>query len=247
MDTVNARARHPWRVSHAQATGIQDALRPRVVTAPLPADPRLVAGADVAYSRRTHRVYAAVVVMALPSLETVETVGVTRPATFPYIPGLLSFREVPPLLDAFERLAQAPDVLVFDGQGLAHPRRFGLACHAGLLLDVPSIGCAKTRLVGEHGVVPDRRGASALLRVEGETVGAVVRTRSGVNPVFVSPGHRADIPSAVDLVLALAARYRLPEPQRRAHQATVALHARDRGRPAPPVKAYRDFVPKRPR
>jgi deoxyribonuclease V len=244
---VKARVLHPWRVSHAQAAGIQDALRPRLVAAPLPKDPRLVAGADVAYSRRTHRVYAAVVVVELPSLETVESVGVTRTATFPYIPGLLSFREVPPLLEAFERLVRRPDVLVFDGQGLAHPRRFGLACHAGLLLDAPSIGCAKTRLVGEHGPVPGRRGASVPLRAGGETIGAVVRTREGVNPVFVSPGHRADTPSAVGLVVALAARYRLPEPQRRAHHATVALHARDRGRPAAGVRTHPDFVPKRPR
>lgn len=244
---MKARALHPWRVSHAQAVGIQETLRPRIAAAPLPKEPRLVAGADVAYSRRTHRVYAAVVLVELPSLETVESVGVTRAATFPYIPGLLSFREAPPLLDAFERLSQAPDVLVFDGQGLAHPRRFGLACHCGLLLDAPSIGCAKTRLVGEHGAVPDRRGASVPLRVNGETVGAVARTREGVNPVFVSPGHRADTVSAVDLVLALAVRYRLPEPQRRAHRATAALHGRDRGRPAPRVRTYPDFVPGRPR
>ena len=208
-----------------------------------------MAGADVAYSRRTHRVYAAVVVVALPSLETVETVGVARPATFPYIPGLLSFREVPPLLDAFERLAQAPDVVVFDGQGLAHPRRFGLACHAGLLLDVPSIGCAKTRLVGEHDAVPDRRGASALLRVEGETVGAVVRTRPGVNPVFVSPGHRADIavgrrPRAGPRGALTGFRNRSAEPTRPPWPCTPGTA----GRSAPPVSGpIRDFVPKRPR
>ena len=242
---MKARALHPWRVSHAEAVGVQEALRPRLVSAPLPKGPRLVAGADVAYSRRTHRVYAAVVVVALPALETIETAGVARPAAFPYVPGLLSFREAPPLLEAFERLSQAPDVLVFDGQGLAHPRRFGLACHVGLLLDTPSLGCAKTRLVGEHDPVPDRRGASTPLRAEGETVGAVVRTRRGVNPVFVSPGHRADTPSAAGLVLALATRYRLPEPQRRAHYATVALHARDRGRPAVPVRTHPNFVPKR--
>lgn len=243
---MKARALHPWRVSHAEAVGVQEALRPRLAAAPLPESPRLVAGADVAYSRRTHRVYAAVVVVALPALETVETVGVARPAAFPYVPGLLSFREAPPLIEAFERLSLAPDVLVFDGQGLAHPRRFGLACHVGLLLDTPSLGCAKTRLVGEHGPVPDRRGASTPLRVGAETVGAVVRTRRGVNPVFVSPGHRADTPSAVGLVLALAARYRLPEPQRRAHHATVALHAQDRGRPAAVVRTHPNFAPKRP-
>ena len=188
-----ARTLHPWRVSYLQAIDIQDTLRQR-----------LVAGADVAYSRRTHRVYAAVVVVAFPSLETVETVGIARRATFPYIPGLLSFREIPPLLKAFERLARVPDVLVFDGQGLAHPRRCGLACHAGLLLDMPSLGCAKTRLVGEHRTVSTRRGAFSPLMLGGARVGAAVRTRTGVRPVFVSPGHRADVGSSVDLVLSLA-------------------------------------------
>ena len=237
-----ARTLHPWRVSYRQAVDIQDTLRSQLLTEPLPKRPRLVAGADVAYSRRTHRVYAAVVVVALPSLDTVETVGVARRATFPYIPGLLSFREVPPLLKAFERLTHAPDVLVFDGQGLAHPRRFGLACHAGVLLGVPSLGCAKTRLVGEHRPVSTRRGASSALMLDGEQVGAVVRTRAGVKPVFVSPGHRADVGSAVDLVRALATRYRLPEPQRRAHQATVALYTRDQGRVAPRATSYSGFI-----
>ena len=236
-----ARTLHPWRVSYLQAIDIQDTLRQRLVTKPLPARPRLVAGADVAYSRRTHRVYAAVVVVAFPSLETVETVGIARRATFPYIPGLLSFREIPPLLKAFERLARVPDVLVFDGQGLAHPRRCGLACHAGLLLDMPSLGCAKTRLVGEHRTVSTRRGAFSPLMLGGARVGAAVRTRTGVRPVFVSPGHRADVGSSVDLVLSLATRYRLPEPQRRAHLATVALYRRDRGRAAPRVKSYPGF------
>ena len=232
-------------MSYRQAVCIQDTLRQRLVTESLPARPRLVAGADVGYSRRTHRVYAAVVVVAVPSFETVETVGVARHATFPYIPGLLSFREIPPLLKAFERLTQVPDVLVFDGQGLAHPSRFGLACHAGLLLDVPSIGCAKTRLVGEYQPVSIHRGALSPLMLDGHRVGTVVRTRAGVRPVFVSPGHRADVRSAVDLVLALTTRYRLPEPQRRAHQATVALYQRDRGRQAPRARPYPGFISRR--
>ncbi len=237
-----AQSLHPWRVSFQQATEIQNALASQVLRAPLPPRPRLVAGADVAYSRRTHRVYAAVVVVALPSLDTVETVGVARRASFPYIPGLLSFRELPPLLVAFERLQHRPDVVVCDGQGLAHPRRFGLACHAGLLLDLPSIGCAKTRLVGEHRTVGSRRGAAVSLFLDGSPAGAAVRTRKGVKPVFVSPGHRADIGSAVELVLALATRYRLPEPQRRAHQATVALYRRDQGRQASPARRYPSYV-----
>ena len=236
---------HPWRVSHRQAIEIQEALRAQLVTVPLPDEPRWVAGADVGYSRRTHRVYAAVVVVELPSFDTVETVGVTRRATFPYIPGLLSFREMPPLLTAFERLSRTPDVVVFDGQGLAHPRRFGLACHGGLLLDLPSIGCGKTRLVGRHRPVGVRRGSTTPLVHDGEPVGAVVRTREGVSPVFVSPGQRADIDSAVRLVRRLASRYRLPEPQRRAHQATTALYRRDRERPAPRVRSYSGFIPAR--
>lgn len=236
---------HSWRVSYLEAVAIQDRLRSRLRSEPLPSRPRLVAGADVAYARRTHRVYAAVVVLAVPSLEIVETVTVARRATFPYIPGLLSFREAPPLLAAFERLTRAPDLVVFDGQGLAHPRRFGLACHVGLLLDIPSIGCAKTRLVGTHRRVGIHRGASAALMFEGERIGAVVRTREGVSPVFVSPGHRADVASATRLVLSLAPRYRLPEPQRQAHQATVRRYQRDRDLEGPAVRTYRNFVPRR--
>ena len=237
-----AQSLHPWRVSFQQATAIQSALASQVVTSPLPTSPHLVAGADVAYSRRTHRVYAAVVVVALPSLDTVETVRVARRATFPYIPGLLSFRELPALLAAFKRLRNEPDVLVCDGQGVAHPRRCGLACHAGLLLDLPSIGCAKTRLVGDHRSVGPRRGASESLCLDGDVVGAVLRTRERVKPVFVSAGHRADIQSAVDLVLALASPFRLPEPQRRAHRETQALYQRDQGRHTSPERRYPSFV-----
>jgi deoxyribonuclease V len=170
--------------------------------------------------------YAAVVVVALPSLELVETAGAVRRARFPYIPGLFTFRELPPLLAAFERLRREPDVLMFDGHGLAHPRRFGLACHAGLLLERPSVGCAKTILVGEPEPLGERRGAQARLVDAGETVGAVVRTRDGVKPVYVSVGHRVDLDSAVRLVLSTTGRLRLPEPLRLAHQATTQLMRR---------------------
>ena len=169
---------------------------------------QLVGGADVAYSRFTKRVYAAVAVVAVPSLDLVEMVRITRRATFPYIPGLLAFRELPPLIAALERLSQEPDVLLFGGQGIAHPRRFGLACHAGVLFDKPSLGCAKSRLIGEHGRVGSRRGAFAQLVDDGDTVGAALRTRSHVRPVFVSPGHLTDISTAIPVFVVTDSTFR---------------------------------------
>ncbi len=214
---------HPWRVSYREAVGIQNSLRERLRLEPLARPLRLVAGADVAYPRLSRRTYAPVVVLALPSLDVVEVTEAACRARFPYIPGLLTFREVPPLLKAFARLRSEPDALLFDGQGLAHPRRFGLACHAGLLLGTPSVGCAKSRLVGTPGPVGPERGALAELSFDGGVVGAAVRTRPGVKPVYVSPGHLVDVPSAVDLVLATTRRFRIPEPLRLAHQASTAL------------------------
>ena len=244
---MTARTLHPWRVSSRQAGEIQEHLRNQLRLEPLPSRLRLVPAADAGYSQHTHRMCAAVVVVTWPSCDIVGTVSVARRATFSYIPGLLSFRELPPLLAAFARLTCVPDVVVFDGQGLAHPRRFGLTCHAGLLLDIPSVGCAKTRLIGEHDEVGARKGSTAVLRLQGETIGAAVRTRAGVKPVFVSPGHRADALSAVTLVLALATRFRLPDLQRFAHRATVRRCQRDRvrGLPAEEVRGYRNFIPRR--
>lgn len=224
---MQARVLHPWRVSYDEGLAIQRRLRGELRVAPLsPADVRLVAGADVAYSRRTHRMYASVVVCSLPDLAVVETRHAVRRARFPYIPGLFSFREVPPLLVAFARLQAPPDLLLFDGQGLAHPRRFGLACHAGLLLDRPSIGCAKSLLVGRHGALDEARGGRADLVHEGQVVGCALRTRDGVRPAYVSIGHRIDLPSAEALVLGTTRRFRLPEPLRLAHQQTTALMRR---------------------
>ena len=230
---------HPWRVSYAQALEIQASLRRRMRLTPLRRAPRLVAGADVAYSRLTHRMYAAVVVMEMPSFEVVEVAESVSSARFPYIPGLFSFREIPPLLRAFGRLRRTPDAILFDGQGLAHPRRFGLACHAGVLLATPTIGCAKSRLVGEHAPVGPRRGDRADLLFEGEVVGVALRTRAGVKPVFVSAGHRVDLASAIDVVLATTRGFRLPEPVRLAHRATTALMRRADPRLSPPRR--RDY------
>lgn len=240
---MKARRLHPWRVSCAEAVAWQVRLRRRLRLVPPARPPRLVAGADVAYSAATHRMYAAVVLVELPGLRVMETArGVTR-ARFPYLPGLFTFRELPPLLRAFARLRGRPQALLFDGHGLAHPRRFGLACHAGLLLRTPAVGCAKSRLVGEHDPPGPRRGDGAPLRVGEETVGVALRTREGVAPVFVSPGHRADLDFAVDLVLRSTSRYRLPEPIRLAHAATRDLMRRlDPGAPRARRRDYPDFV-----
>jgi len=234
---------HPWRVSYRQAVAIQESLREQLRLEPLSAPVALVAGADVAYSRASHRMCAAVVLVACPSLKIVETARAVSRARFPYIPGLFTFREVPPLLKAFRQLRARPDALLFDGHGLAHPRRFGLACHAGLLLQAPAVGCAKSRLVGTHGAVGHARGSAADLVLDGLTVGAVVRTRAGAKPVYVSPGYLVDLPSAIALVLATTGRYRIPEPIRLAHQATARMQqtvdARVRG---PISRTYPDFI-----
>jgi deoxyribonuclease V len=233
---------HPWKVSTREATEIQRSLRERLRLEPLRREVRVLAAADVAYSRPTHRMYAAVVAVRLPGFEVVEIATACQLARFPYIPGLFSFREVPPLVRAFARLKSRPDAVLFDGQGLAHPRRLGLACHAGLLLGVPTAGCAKSRLVGEHGPVPMRRGGRAALMHEGDVVGAVVRTRAGVSPVFVSPGHLMDVDSAVDLVLKATGRYRIPEPLRLAHHATTTLMRDKDPRLTPPrSRRYANF------
>jgi deoxyribonuclease V len=230
---------HPWRVSYHEALAIQAALRRRLRLTPLRRAPRLVAGADVAYSSLTHRMYAAVVVIKLPSLEIVETATAVSMARFPYIPGLFSFREIPPLLRAFERLRRAPDAILFDGQGLAHPRRFGLACHAGVLLSRPSVGSAKSLLVGKHAAVGPARGDRADLVHEGEVVGVALRTRPNVRPIYVSAGHRVDLASAIHLVLATTGSFRLPEPVRLAHRATTALMRRlDPGLSPPRQRRY---------
>lgn len=243
-----ARDLHPWRVSFHEAVAIQTRLRTRLRVEPFGGMPRLIAGTDVAFSATTHRMYAAVVVLETPSLEVVEVARAVRIARFPYIPGLFTFRELPPLLVAFHRLRTKPEVILFDGHGYAHPRRFGLACHAGLLLDCPSLGCAKSLLVGAHGALDPARGAQAPLTADGEIIGAAVRTRDGVSPVYVSIGHRMDLPSAIRIVLEATSTYRLPEPTRLAHQATTEMRRRIDGRlSAPKRRRYRDFVRERSR
>jgi deoxyribonuclease V len=197
---------------------------------------RRVAGADVSCERGSDRVWAAVVLLSWPDLEPIETATAVARAAIPYVPGYLSFREGPVLDRAFARLGTVPDAVILDGQGLAHPRRFGLACHLGVLWDVPTVGCAKSRLIGEAETPGPRKGDWAPLVSGDERLGCVLRTRDGVKPVWVSPGHRMDQNGARELVLAATTRYRLPEPTRRAHGEVNALRRARRGsRPARPA------------
>jgi deoxyribonuclease V len=211
---------HRWDVDVRGAFEIQERLRNQLS----PKDGivfrkvRWIAGADVAYAIGGDAIFGAVVVLSFPDLVLAEESGVKGKVEFPYVPGLLSFRETPVLIKAFSLLKQCPDIILFDGQGIAHPRGFGLASHAGLLLNLPSVGCAKTRLIGEYGPVKKKRGSFGWLWLEGKKVGAVVRTRTDVKPVFVSSGDKITIQTAVRLVLASCRDYRLPEPIRRAHQ-----------------------------
>ena len=179
--------------------------------------PALVGGADVSVDS-TGRAASGIVVLNRETMETVDEAAVRVRLTFPYIPGLLSFREIPAVVAAWERLAMRPDALVYDGVGYAHPRRFGIACHVGVLLGIPVVGCAKSILVGRHPPLGDARGSTAPLVDRGEVVGMAVRTRSGVRPVYVSIGHLVDLDTAVAIVLSVTTKYREPETTRRAHQ-----------------------------
>jgi deoxyribonuclease V len=208
---------HPWNVSPQEAIRLQTGLAAQVINdTPLALDAiRLVAGVDVSVKNDISR--AAVVVLRYPDLDVIETVTAALPTPFPYIPGLLSFREGAVILDAVRRLESAPDVFIFDGQGILHPRRIGIASHIGLFLDAPTVGCAKKRLIGRHGPVPAEKGQWVPVMDRGETVGVALRTRTNVKPVFVSVGHRATLDTARELVMGCVTRYRLPEPTRAAH------------------------------
>ncbi|MCB9855538.1 MAG: endonuclease V [Phycisphaerales bacterium] len=210
--------RHRWDLTPTEAVALQRELASRVRIAPLTNPVRLVAGSDASYSRADESIIAGWVVWDIDRREVVESVHVVRKCEFPYVPGLLSFREAPAILEAAEFLKCRPDIYMIDGQGLAHPRRMGLACHVGVLLDRPALGCAKSRLCGEFVEPARKRGSSRMLRHQGEVVGRVVRTRDGVNPLFVSVGHRITLTEAERLVLRCCTKYRLPEPTRLAHQ-----------------------------
>jgi deoxyribonuclease V len=211
---------HGWDVNPSRAVEIQELLRERISLKDSLSLSKLrsIAGADVSYDTGDATLYGAVVVVKLPGMEVVEQRWAKGRVTFPYVPGLLSFREAPILLKAFALLRAAPDAVMLDGQGIAHPRGFGLGSHLGLLLDLPSIGCAKSRLIGDYGEVKDKRGSFVWLSYRGRRVGMVVRTRASVKPVFISPGHRVSFRTAMKIVLLTCRGYRLPEPIRLAHQ-----------------------------
>ncbi len=208
-----------WEVAPVEAVRLQRELAARVVVDDRLGEARLVAGVDVGLEGADRSIArAAVVVLHFPSLAPVEYAVARAPVTFPYIPGLLAFREIPVVLRALERLRAAPDVLIVDGHGRAHPRRLGIASHLGVLLDLPTIGCAKSILCGAADAPADRIGAWAPLLDRGECIGAAVRTRAGAQPVYVSVGHRVSLERAINVVLRCCTRYRLPETTRYAHR-----------------------------
>jgi len=206
---------HPWAVSPSEAVQIQQQLAGLVREVPLARSVETVAGVDV--SVRGDRVQTAIVVVRLPGLEVVDEAVWRGPVAYPYVPGLLSFREMPALLPALERLCVLPDVFMTDSQGRAHPRRFGLACHLGVLLDRPALGVAKSRLTGRFEGLKMEKGERVPLLDRGAVIGAVIRTRTKVKPVYVSVGHRITLEEAVHLTLACTTRYKIPEPTRLAH------------------------------
>ena len=216
---------HRWPTTPKAALELQRQLAPQVRLQPLRGQVRTFAGTDVAFSPDGSRVIAGVTVWDLREQTLLEQRTADAPCRFPYVPGLLSFRELPGVLAAFRKLRTTPDVVLCDAQGLAHPRRLGLACHLGLWLNIPTVGCAKSRLCGEFVEPGDRKGSTSPLTLDGKQVGCVIRTRAYVKPLFVSPGHLCDFAAARRLTLAAATRYRLPEPTRLAHQLVTRARA----------------------
>ena len=215
--SISLQYEHAWDVSPEEATRIQERLAPAVEATPLPDDVATVAGIDV--SIRDDTAQAAVAVLRLPDLDVVDRAVHRCAVPFPYVPGLLSFRETPAVLPALEELSTTPDVLMTDSHGLAHPRRFGFACHLGVLLDWPTLGVAKSILVGTpDGDLDPEKGSRVPLVDDGETVGCVLRTRTEVKPVYVSVGHRVTLADAAALALDCSPRYKIPEPTRQAHK-----------------------------
>ncbi len=219
---------HDWALAPREAVELQKQLRAEVRLQPLARPIKTIAGADISFNKFSPIVYAGLVVLALPSLEVIEEVCVVSETQFPYVPGLLSFRESPSVLEAWGKLKTEPDAVMFDGHGIAHPRRVGIASHVGLLIERPTLGCAKSVLVGKYEEPAPERGAWTEMIDKGETIGAAVRTKTNVQPIFVSAGNLIDLAGAIELTLACDGSYRQPEPTRRAHHLVNALRRGER-------------------
>ncbi|MFB5674199.1 deoxyribonuclease V [Paenibacillus terreus] len=209
---------HPWNLNETDAIKIQQELALKVITVDALPQIHYIAGVDVAYSEQSEKLIAAVVILESASLKAVESVVVEDTVRFPYIPGLFSFRELPPIIKAFEKIKTVPQLVVCDGQGVAHPRRFGLASHLGVLFDIPAIGCGKTRLLGDYTEPDQKRGSSSPLVDGGAVIGNVLRTQDNIRPIYISVGHRISLPTACEWILKLSPKYRLPETTRQADQ-----------------------------
>lgn len=219
---------HDWTLTPREAVELQKELRAEVQVAPLARSIKTIAGADISFNKFSKTVYAGLVVLALPTLEVIEEVCVVSETAFPYVPGLLSFREAPSVLEAWAKLKTEPDAVMFDGHGIAHPRRVGIASHVGLIIERPTLGCAKSVLVGKYEEPERERGAWTAMIDKGETIGAALRTKTNVQPIFVSVGHLIDLAGAIDLTLQCDGGYRQPEPTRRAHHLVNALRRGER-------------------
>ncbi len=219
---------HSWDLTPREAITVQQELRSLVRIQPLVRQINTIAGADISFNKYSEVIYSGIVVLSLPDLQIIESVDIRSISKFPYISGLLSFREAPSLLEVWEQLKTKPDVLMLDGQGIAHPRRLGIASHIGVLLDWPTIGCAKSILVGKHGDLAPEAGSRTPLIDRGEQIGVVLRTKKNVAPVYVSPGHLMDMDSAVDLVMRSVTKYRQPEPTRQAHLLVNRIRVADK-------------------
>jgi deoxyribonuclease V len=214
---------HLWKVTPEQAIRIQKNLRHRIILKKSFSRVRTIGGGDVSYQKEGNSLFGAMVVLSFPHMETLDVATACGKISFPYLPGLLTFREGPILIKIFQKLRIRPDVLLFDGQGIAHPRGVGLATHLGIWFNLPSIGCAKTPLLGESVLPRPSKGSFELIQDNGREVGVVLRTKDRVRPVFVSPGHRIDLPTSLRLVLESCQGFRIPEPLRRAHQVSRQL------------------------
>lgn len=214
---------HEWDLTPENARSLQRRLSERIRLQPLPDHFDVLGAADISYHKSSDRQVAVMLTFQWPQLSLLESAHVVTPVRFPYISGLLSFREAPPLLDAYHLLKRPPDLLLCDGQGIAHPRRLGLASHLGLCLNIPTVGCAKSRLCGEYTALALPRGSCSPLTLRGEVVGYVYRSRDGVNPLYISPGHLADMRTSLALIECCLGRYRIPEPLRQAHHMATRL------------------------